>query len=443
MNMSGLSFNALPPIDLPFRFFLTAPLFVIACSLYVVFYGDSLWLSRWTPGMLTLTHAFTLGFITMVMMGALLQLLPVIGGIGLKYPRFVASTCHLLHCIGTVCLLFAFNFPHKWWFSLAILFLSISFFIYIYALIDVLIKKLSQGDSIVGFRLATTCLTVVIVLGLVLISRNLDLASIGLGQVLSADKHFTNIHAVWGIAGWGSLLIIAVSFQVIPMFHVAPNFPVLIRKYLSWLVTLLLIIYLYSPNWSMPLLFIAHAIFAICLLWVLSQRKRRIADTTIRYWQFAAIALLLSNILYFFPEAWLVNDSHTDSIVQRILQQKELILAAVIVYGYLVSVIQGMLIKILPFLSYTHLQQRCLMDFSAMQFIPNMHDFFTKKQALILFVLHVVTSILLLVVIIENQHFRIFSIALMLEFSWLFFLLSKTVLLYIQVNKKITLSSQS
>ena len=83
MNMSGLSFNALPPIDLPFRFFLSAPLFIIACALLVLFSGETLWLSRWQPNMLALTHGFTLGFLTMVMMGALLQLLPVIGGIGI------------------------------------------------------------------------------------------------------------------------------------------------------------------------------------------------------------------------------------------------------------------------------------------------------------------------------------------------------------------------
>lgn len=442
MNISGLSFNALPPIDLPFRYFLTAPLFVIFCGIYLLSYGDSLWLSRWTTGMLTLTHAFTLGFISMVMMGALLQLLPVIGGVGIKKPRFIATTCHMLHCVGTCSLLLAFNAPTLWWLYLAIFCLTLSFLIYIVALIQVLIKKLSQGDSVIGFRLAVFSLMVVVLLGLGLLSRNVDLTPFGLSQLtLLADKHFTNIHAVWGIAGWGSLLIIAVSFQVIPMFHVAPSFPAIIKKTMTWFVMLFLFSYIFFPVWAMSLLFVVHAIFAFSLLSVLARRKRRIIDTTIRYWQFAAIALLLSNAIYFFPESWLMltNDA---SIFHNFAHKKELILAAIIIFGYLVSVIQGMLLKILPFLSYTHLQQRCLMDFSAMQYIPNMHEFFTKRQASILFYLHCTSSVLLLAVILENQFYHFFAVSLIIEFLYLFFLSLKTVLLYFQVSNKISLSSK-
>ena len=97
MNNAGLSFNALPPIDLPFRFFLSAPLFIIACAFIVLFSGETLWLTRWHPNMLALTHGFTLGFVTMVMMGALLQLLPVIGGVGIANPRLIASFSHLFY----------------------------------------------------------------------------------------------------------------------------------------------------------------------------------------------------------------------------------------------------------------------------------------------------------------------------------------------------------
>ena len=108
MNISGLSFNALPPIDLPFRFFISAPIFIIACALLVFFSGESLWLSRWQPNMLALTHGFTLGFITMVMMGALLQLLPVIGGIGIVRPRLIATYSHAFYFVGVLALMLEF-----------------------------------------------------------------------------------------------------------------------------------------------------------------------------------------------------------------------------------------------------------------------------------------------------------------------------------------------
>ena len=81
MNMSGLSFNALPPIDLPFRFFISAPLFIIACALLILFSGEALWLSRWQANMLALTHGFTLGFLTMVMMGHYYNFCPLLAGL--------------------------------------------------------------------------------------------------------------------------------------------------------------------------------------------------------------------------------------------------------------------------------------------------------------------------------------------------------------------------
>ena len=91
MNLSGLSFNALPTIDLPFRFFISAPIFMLACVGLVFYGGESLWLSRWHPLMLALTHGFTLGFLTMVMLGALLQLLPVIAGIKMRIKGSLTS----------------------------------------------------------------------------------------------------------------------------------------------------------------------------------------------------------------------------------------------------------------------------------------------------------------------------------------------------------------
>ena len=96
---------------------------------------------------------------------------------------------------------------------------------------------------------------------------------------------------------------------------------------------------------------------------------------------------MIFSIIYFVPE---------DYITQAIIEKKTLILASMFIYFYLLSVIQGMLLKILPFLSYTHLQQRCLTNFLAMQFIPHMHDFLSKKHGQWLFYLHILSGVFLL-----------------------------------------------
>ena len=390
MNINGLSFNALPPIDLPFRFFLTAPIFIILCAILVFFSGETLWVSRWQPSMLALTHGFTLGFITMVMMGALLQLLPVIGGVGIVKPRLIVGVCHSTLVIGILCLMANFIWPSALLAISSLIFLVCSIGVYIVALTWVLIKKLSQGDSIIGFRLAMSALFIVLLLGGGLQSQNIGFTSLNtMGKVL------TNSHALFGLVGWGSLLIISVSFQVIPMFHVAPSFPKVISGYLPSSLFVLLILFVFQPLYIMPFIVLVHGVFALSLLWVISKRKRKIPDSTIRFWQLAALTLIGLNVLYFTPSKYL------SSVLN---QQKTLLITAIYLYFYLIAVIQGMLLKILPFLSYTHLQQKCLVNFSAMQFIPHMHEFMNKKQGYWLLYLHIITGVVLLYTLVYPVH---------------------------------------
>ena len=434
MNMSGLSFNALPPIDLPFRFFLSAPLFIIACALLVLFSGETLWLSRWQPTMLALTHGFTLGFLTMVMMGALLQLLPVIGGIGIAKPRLIATTSHALYCVGVIALMLSFVLASNWLTLAALVLLSLGLSIYLGAIIWVLVKKISQGDSINCFRLAITSLVILLLLGILLLANR---AGINV-SFITLDKHVTDFHALMGLVGWAGILIIAVSFQVLPMFHVAPNMPKYIRQYLGVSIFVLLIVYIFYTEFALGLIFISHGVFSFTLLSVINQRKRKVPDTSIKYWQLAAGTLLLMNLLYFLPDRFYVSEE-TPLFIS--LPDKSILLTAVFIYFYLLSVIQGMLLKILPFLSYTHLQQRCLIDFSAMQFIPHMHEFLNKKHGLMLYYLHIISGLSLLAVIFEPSLYIVFALCLLVEFVWLLVLMVRCMRLYFTVSQKINLSN--
>jgi hypothetical protein len=318
MNMHGLSFNALPPIDLPFRFFITAPIFIILCALLILFSGETLWDSRWQPNMLALTHGFTLGFLTMVMMGALLQLLPVIGGVGIAIPRLVVGVCHSTLVIGTLCLMANFIWSSALLAISSLIFLVCSIGVYFFAFAWVLVQRLSQGDSIIGFRFAMIALLAVLLLGIGLLSQRIGLISIN-----NFGKMLTNNHALFGLAGWGSLLIISVSFQVIPMFHVAPSFPKVISRYLPSSLFFLLVLAVFKPVFIMPFIVLIHGVFALSLLLVISKRKRKIPDSTIRFWQLAAVTLIGLNVFYFIPNKYLSP---------LVSQQKTLLITAIYLY---------------------------------------------------------------------------------------------------------------
>ncbi len=104
MNLRGLHLENMPTLWAPMRFFFTAPLFGVLGALILLFADVEVWQNRWSPAALGATHAFTLGFLTMIMTGALFQVLPVIIGIVLPMQRGLAILVHVLLTGGTLLL---------------------------------------------------------------------------------------------------------------------------------------------------------------------------------------------------------------------------------------------------------------------------------------------------------------------------------------------------
>ena len=80
LNTTGLTLEQAPPIHVPFRLFLTAPLFLLCSACILAWQGEVILVSRWSPATLAVAHLIAIGFLGQVMCGALLQMLPVIAG---------------------------------------------------------------------------------------------------------------------------------------------------------------------------------------------------------------------------------------------------------------------------------------------------------------------------------------------------------------------------
>lgn len=89
-----LAFENAPPLTAPLRFFLTAPLFGLLAGLLIAVEGADIFASRWMPGALAATHLMTVGFMLQVMLGALIQILPVVAGANIKQPVWIARLVH-------------------------------------------------------------------------------------------------------------------------------------------------------------------------------------------------------------------------------------------------------------------------------------------------------------------------------------------------------------
>lgn len=347
--MQGLlSFEKAPPFAAPLRFFLTAPLFgVLAGLLLVVGGGDGL-ASRWLPTVLAATHLITVGFMLQIMIGALVQVLPVIAGANLARPMLVARISHVGLTFGAFALAGAFLFGAPLGFRLAAIALVGTAAVFVLAAGYALYGVPSTSPTIRGLKLALAGLVGAVTLGVTLA---LALAN-GWSLPLTV---LADLHAGWGLGAWSGVLLVSMSYVVVPMFQLTPGYPARLSWWLPPVVALLLVLWSLAVGLGTDLLIrvaeaataVAGIGFAVFTLRLQRQRRRARADATHHYWQgglgcsLAALAMLLV------AAAWPVATEWPGWA---------LLFGILLGAGGFMSFIIGMLYKIVPFLSWMHLQ---------------------------------------------------------------------------------------
>jgi len=232
-----------------------------------------------------------------------------------------------------------------------------------------------------------------------------------------------NIHSVLAIFGFAGLLIIGVAFQVLPMFYVAPRFKNFCKHYVMLLIAgglfLWLFLNLYYDEYSLVGKFwIALFFWAFATtVWIkFNKRKRPISDVTVWYWRASSIFLTLGSFLWIFDEFF---------------KHEYIVMVAILIGGgFVLSILVGMLYKIVPFLVWFHLNAMGYMS------IPTINEMIDKRLAK--------TQFILLMLSLVGFVFS-FYMPHLLQFSALLFMASMLILeynvlapvrLYIETKKK-------
>jgi len=352
-----LSFEQAPPISVPYRFFLTAPLFGAVAGLILAWLGPAALESRWSPGALAMTHLIVVDFMLQAMCGSLLQFVAVVAGANIWRPRLVATVVHPLITAGAVFLATAFLVERQLLFLLAALTFATALGLFLTVMAIALLRTPARGMSIYVLRLAVFGLLVTVVLGVILAT------TLGLQEELQSVWSLLtliNVHVAWGLGGWALMLVIGVSYLVVPMFQLTPAYPV-------WLTRLVPAgLFLVLCLWSLQLLpgtgaaqawqsgvvlagMLLAGLFAVATLWLQSRRRRRQADVTFVFWRGAMLALLGLAASWLLFEALPQLGGHA---------RAPLWLGVLALPGVFLSVIMGMLYKIMPFLNWLHLQRQ-------------------------------------------------------------------------------------
>jgi hypothetical protein len=218
MRPAGLALERAPPIAVPLRFFLTAPVFLVAAGAVLIWSGPEALTSRASPAALAAAHFVTLGFMTMVMAGAMLQMLPVLAGAAVPRVGGVAALVHAGLTLGTAALGAGFLLGRPLLLKVAAWLLGATILVLVLAAAAALTRAAVRNATTRGMSLGVAGLVVTVALGLVLA------ATYAWGVPL-ANLAVRALHPAWGILGWAGLLVAAVAFQVVPMFQMTPRYP--------------------------------------------------------------------------------------------------------------------------------------------------------------------------------------------------------------------------
>lgn len=381
-QQAGLSFEQAPPFALPLRFFLTAPLFLLAAAGLIVSAPEAL-ASRWTPQALALAHALTLGFLAMVMLGALLQMLPVVAGASLPAPRFVAWFSHVSLTLGSVALMTGFLGAAPLAFGIAIALFGGGFAVFL-AAASISLARAVAGVTVNGIRFAVLSLAVTLLLGLAL-------ALLRAGWwIPPAVESVISTHVSFGLLGWVLLLVIGVAYQVVPMFQITPPYPPRLSRWLAGTLFALLLLHaaaLLVFQAAAPIVDAGLAggilLFSLATLRLQARRRRKLPDVTLDYWRLGMASLIACVAVWLVAQLW---PAWADSDAYPLL------LGVLFIGGFAVSVVSGMLYKIVPFLAWFHLQAQLQARAGS---IPTMKDMIAERWTRWQFRLHLAACALL------------------------------------------------
>ena len=387
MKTGALSLDQAPPLSVPSSFFLTMPFGILAAGLILMFYGITALDSPWAPQALALTHTGTLGILAMGMLGALYQMTPVIAGTPVPYTR-IAHLVHILLVAGLVGFVWRLLGGPVVAMSWAIMAFKLALPAFLLPLGWALLYPATVNETVQGMRLAVLSLLVITLMGLMM-------AAGYAGELFPKDRMlWVQIHLTVALLGWVGGLIMSVSWQVIPMFYLAPPTSKAVKRwFFGMLVTGLILPFtvlfatIDTTDWlspgkiaaisSLPAALVVWVLHPVLVLKSIAARKRKRSDASLLFWKTGMGTALL--IIPVATLALLLPDPRW-----------QLLFGWVTIWGWAGMVMHGMLSRIVPFLVWFH-------RFSArvgLEPVPSMRGLLSQRRTQVGFILHVSSVVL-------------------------------------------------
>lgn len=400
----GLSTKNAPSIWVVVPHFLIGTVSFLLASIFLLFNYEDLLGYHISGTVLSVVHLMILGWVSMIIFGALYQLIPVVMQIKLYSEKLAITTLGSL-VIGLFFLIAAF-LGYK--FQLTNNFIVggslVIFAIILFAFNTLKSALLSKEKSISKYYIMASAiyLLLTVLLGL------FTVINLSYSLLPVAHTEFMKTHLVLGLVGWFLMLVIGVAAKLMPMFLIVHRTKESLLKWGFYLINAgVLIIFLatfitQTPEFvdaiSFILIFAGVVMFLLFNYDVFSHRMRRRLDIGMKL---SAIGLIIfaTTILSF------IATYFGNSVLGLPVGRIEIISGLLLIYGFFTGLILGQTYKTLPFIIWLYYYQALV----GKQKVPLVAELYSDKLATI----HMYSFVLSIVLFLVGLLFSV-KIALLL-----------------------------
>lgn len=313
------------------------------CSCILLFYKSNLLLGHYfQPSLLAITHTMAIAWATMVIIGATLQLLPVLTNQQIENPK-LARYCFYLAGLSIPFLIhgfYYFVFGLLFFCSASILMLALFLFVWI------IYSSSKNSTSIqVEFMLsASIYLTLTVLLGFTL-ALNFSYTILPVNSLV-----YLKLHAHLGIIGWFLFLIIGVGSKLIPMFFISKYSNEKLLRYIYYFLHASMLLFIVSQTFyknryleylSISGFIAVIGMFLYFIYFAFKYRIKKKLDWAMKAAPFSKLMLAIAVSIVLFS---LIKSS--DSAM--------LSYGFIVFFGWISLLILGMTFKTLPFIIWNY-----------------------------------------------------------------------------------------
>lgn len=389
-GFAGIRADQGPPLWVPLSFFLVAPAALVSAGVLLFVRPPGEGASPLEPTLVATVHLVTVGTLLPVMLGALTQMLPVVAGAVMPRPRLAYGVLALLLAGGAALVVGqATGDAHA--FAVAWPLIGIAVLLFLVPAAVAFARSEVRTPTSRGLGLALAALALVVLAGARLAAVRAGLGGAvgwpaGGWPIVGGPARWDDVrgaHALIGTLGWVGGLIAAVSWQVLPMFFLAPAPAPRLTTSILACVSLSLAALGLASFVALPLSPWALAVPAALALAVaqpawairaLRARKRKRREASLRFWWLGMGAAPACLVL---------------AIGSLVLDERRLplLLGWAVLWAWAAAIVHGMLARIVPFLVWLH---RCA-PLVGQRDVPSAKELLTDREVSIGFALHAAT----------------------------------------------------